>query len=533
MRRLVPRAARLAVLAVAVFAWLPSGAQANAPALSGAATHPLWSSSSVADFDRELDLLREAGASSVRIGIGWSSLEETGKGVHNQGYVQKADTFFEHARARGLRVIVTFWETPCWASSAPAELKQDCAGAWWDRGVTRYPPAQPADFADAAAWVAARWGRDMAALEIWNEPNFKAFFQSAAPNADYAALLRAAYPRIKGVAPDLPVLGAAMLGSDLPFLEGLYSAGIRGYYDAISSHPYSAGADPRDTSSSGTKYSFLLGVPKVREAMVAHGDGDKKLWFTELGWSSCGPGGTSSWCVTPETQARYVADAFRIIRDCWDFVHSVSVYNLRNTGTSATDRESQMGLLLNDFTPKPSYSAFKNVLAELRSNPGAPPPAAGTPACGGPAQAPPAASAPAAAAPAASAPVAAAPAPAVFPPVVPGPAVAKDRVAPTLRGLSLRPTRLRRGARARIAWSLSEPARVSFRLEGLRGRASRWVRLRGSFGRSGALGANGLSFAGRLRGRLLVPGRYRVVALARDGAGNVSAPARTAFRIVR
>ena len=173
----------------------------------------------------------------------------------------------------------------------------------------------------------------MAALEIWNEPNYSYFFQSSAPAADYAALLKAAYPRIKQVAPDLTVLGPAMLGSDAPFLEELYSAGIGGYYDGISSRPFNVGADPRDTAPSryGRKHSFLLGVPWVREAMVAHGDGDKKLWFTELGWSSCGPGGTNAWCVTRETQARYVADSFRVIRDCWDYVDSVSIYN-----TSAT-----------------------------------------------------------------------------------------------------------------------------------------------------------------------------------------------------
>ena len=517
MGSLLSRAARLAAVAAAVLAWVPGESPANAPRLSGAATHPLWASSSVADSDRELDLLRAAGASTVRIDLGWSSLEQEGKGSRSQWYVDRADTFFAHARARGLRVIVTFWGTPCWASSAPADLKQGCAGPWWERGVNRYPPADAGDFAEAAAWVAARWHRDMAALEIWNEPNYNAFFRSSAPAADYAALLKAAYPRIKQVAPDLTVLGPAMLGSDVPFLEALYSAGIRGYYDGLSSHPYNAGADPGDPTPArgGQGNPFLFGVPRVREAMVAHGDGDKRLWLTELGWSSCGPGGTSTWCVTPDAQARYVADAFRVIRDCWDFVDSVSIYNLRNKGTDPNDRESQMGLLLNDFTPKPSYGAFRDVLAELRAHPGVPPPAAGTPACGVPEEPRP-----------------------VDPgagPAGPGdrPVDRRDLVGPTVRGLTLRPTSFRRGRRSRIAWAQSEPARVSFRLERLQGRRARWLRLRGSFRRAGAAGANRLRFAGRLGRRLLVPGRYRVVAVARDGAGNVSAPVRAAFRIVR
>lgn len=194
------RLSKLLVLTTWLLALAPAGtATANAPPLRGAATHPLWASSSVADFDRELDLLVAAGANTVRIDIGWSTLELAGKNQRDQAYVQKADTFFAHARARGLKAIVTFFTTPCWASSAPPEVKQDCAGAWWDRGVGYYPPANVADFADAAAWVAQRWGDDMAALEIWNEPNYNHWFRSAAPATDYAAMLRAAYPRIKQV----------------------------------------------------------------------------------------------------------------------------------------------------------------------------------------------------------------------------------------------------------------------------------------------------------------------------------------------
>jgi hypothetical protein len=66
---------------------------------------------------------------------------------------------------------VTLFTTPCWASSAPDTIEQGCAGAWWEREVGSYPPTNPADFAEAAAWVAARWGDSMAAIEIWKTAN--------------------------------------------------------------------------------------------------------------------------------------------------------------------------------------------------------------------------------------------------------------------------------------------------------------------------------------------------------------------------
>jgi hypothetical protein len=59
------------------------------------------------------------------------------------------------------------------------------------------------------------------------------------------------------------------------------------------------------------------------------------------------------------------------------------------------------------------------------------------------------------------------------------------------------------------------------------------VSVRGSFLVPGNPGANKVRFRGRIGGRRLRPGRYRLVANATDLAGNVSKPARTAFRIVR
>src|SRR3712207_1365833 len=95
------------ILGLFVVATAPGPEPPSASQLRGAQTHPLWSDSSTADFDRELDLLREAGATAVRIDITWSSLEPTGKGEFARSYVTRADAFMQHARERGLKVIVT------------------------------------------------------------------------------------------------------------------------------------------------------------------------------------------------------------------------------------------------------------------------------------------------------------------------------------------------------------------------------------------------------------------------------------------
>jgi CSLREA domain-containing protein len=55
----------------------------------------------------------------------------------------------------------------------------------------------------------------------------------------------------------------------------------------------------------------------------------------------------------------------------------------------------------------------------------------------------------------------------------------------------------------------------------------------GSFSRNAAAGANGVPFNGRLNGRKLKPGSYRLTASPTDPSGNHGAPASVSFKIVK
>lgn len=328
----------------------------------GVQLHPFWSDTTTRDVERELDMTKAAGADTVRIDLSWSTLEFEGKGRRSADYIAKVDRFFEQARSRDLRVIATFWSTPCWASTAPAERKQGCRGRWWERGVQRYPPQRASDYADAATWVARRWGDHMDALEIWNEPNLPAFMRSPQPARAYAAIVKSAYPQIKDAAPGLPVLAGAMSLSDGMFLTALYDEGIKGNYDGLSYHPYGDGRDPsRLGPPSERRYSFRRGTRWLRDIQAAHGDSATPLWQTEVGFTTC-TAAANRPCVTESQQSDYVAEVFRIVRDEMPFVRAVIVYNLRNKGTDPADVESQFGLLERDFRPKLGYRGLERAL---------------------------------------------------------------------------------------------------------------------------------------------------------------------------
>jgi hypothetical protein len=95
--------------------------------------------------------------------------------------------------------------------------------------------------------------------------------------------------------------------------------------------------------------------------------------------------------------------------------------------------------------------------------------------------------------------------------------------APTLG--TLRVKGAKRGFR--VSYTLSEAARVTFRVE--RKKGTRYRRVRGRISKSGRAGANSFRWNGRLKGKHLRPGRYRLVAVAADASNERSAPVRAKF----
>lgn len=86
-----------------------------------------------------------------------------------------------------------------------------------------------------------------------------------------------------------------------------------------------------------------------------------------------------------------------------------------------------------------------------------------------------------------------------------------------------------------VTYRLSQAARATFTVKrAVRRRGLlRFVGVRGSFSRASSAGFNQLRFSGRLRGRKLAPGRYRLVVVAVDRRGLRSSARSVSFRIVR
>ncbi len=152
------------------------------------------------------------------------------------------------------------------------------------------------------------------------------------------------------------------------------------------------------------------------------------------------------------------------------------------------------------------------------------------------------------------------PAPPGGPP--PGSPATPDTTRPVLSRVSLAPRRFLAGKRvrprtrrrpaigARLRFTLSEAATVTIRIDALlpgrrlrqrcvpprrapRGRVCKRRVRRGALTHAGGQGANRRNLTGRLRGKRLPPGAYRATLKAKDAAGNVSAPRRVEFTVLR
>jgi len=300
--------------------------------------------STSAQADHSMTAARALHAQVVRVDLPWAVLQPLGAARIDPVALAFADRLIGDATADGMRVIVFVDSTPCWASSAPASLLGTCIPGKSSR-ANAWPPVKPADYAAIVSYLAGRYGAHLAAIEVWDEPDQANQLHFAGPNKPqrYAAILRAAYPAIKRVNPNVPVLAGSLVGANGAFLRALYAAGIKGYYDGLAVHFYTL---------------TLASLRSIREVQLANGD-TKPLWLDEFGWSSCYPQYKTQQeqaCVTAQTQATNLTDTFRALAHT-AYIAAAVLYKLQGYP------QEEFGVLSSSGAPKPSFAALSRVLA--------------------------------------------------------------------------------------------------------------------------------------------------------------------------
>lgn len=324
-----------------------SEASAQVRPAMGSVFHATWSDYDNAKRIRVLDMLAAAGVEWVRIDMGWDVFEKDGPGVYNQSYIDLVSHAVDAANARGIKVLGMIWWTPDWATGGR-------------RGT--YPPRDPADYGRFAGWIADQFKGRVQAWEIWNEPNHDSFWTGTI--GEYVQLVKAAYPKIKAADPNALVVAGSTSHNDTTTLRKMYDAGMGGYFDVLSTHPYQGMQNdpPEVPDTTGDKWWLLSHVKSVRDLMKSRGDGSKKIWFTEYGWSAHkNTGGEENWelGVTPAQQADFLVRAAEFVKANYPYVTNMFWYNSRAKATGDVHQDG-FGLLNRDFSPRLVYDALKS-----------------------------------------------------------------------------------------------------------------------------------------------------------------------------
>jgi exo-beta-1,3-glucanase (GH17 family) len=130
------------------------------------------------------------------------------------------------------------------------------------------------------------------------------------------------------------------------------------YYSAVAVHPYSVEAPDRYTPGSSRWQTRRL--EEIRAFLVARGDGEKRMWLTEIGWPTCP---RDSTCVSERAQAAYMRSLFKLARTRWrDYVDAVVIYALKDYKPSAGPaREGYFGLVRADGRRKPAWRTLRRL----------------------------------------------------------------------------------------------------------------------------------------------------------------------------
>jgi Glycosyl hydrolase catalytic core len=314
--------------------------------------------------DAEFERMHGGGVSTYRMAISWPAIQSSAGAPFDW---TASDRLVADLTANRIEPLPVLYGSPCFVVACdPVDSGQ----------VSPRPPTESAQaelaWAEFIGEVVGRYGpggrfwsehpslpeRPLRVWEIWNEPNVPEFYAPTPSAEGYAELLRISAKAIGSADPEATILIGGLPGdprkpgsiAGTEFLEGLYRAGARAYFDAVAVHPYSP-------DLAGVRSQLA----DVRRVLDGRGDSETPIWVTELGWGAT-TNGDGRFVETIDGQAEMLLGAFELLeakRKEWNVARALW-YAWRDppAGQPACSWCRTAGLFDAAGNPRPAWSAF-------------------------------------------------------------------------------------------------------------------------------------------------------------------------------
>lgn len=311
--------------------------------------------------------LEELGIGWVKVQLSWKLYEPQPNQYHAERFAE-LDAFVRRANEADMKVLLG-------VSKAPE----------WSRPTTEMdgPPVDFGLYERFMRDLSTRYQGQVAAYELWNEPNLQREWNgSTLGGAEFARLLQFGVNGVRAVDSEvLLIAGApAVTGiddgitavADRRFLEQMLAAGAGNLVDGLGVHPYGF-ANPPDSSithpemtnapSHNNHPTFFFADTLNDYAVIMQNAGvSLPLWATEFGWGSfenvapTAPTGVEYMNDVNEwQQAEHTLRAFQLAQEN-EMIGTLFLWNLNFGPLLGTDfAESGYSILRPDGTKRPVY----------------------------------------------------------------------------------------------------------------------------------------------------------------------------------
>jgi hypothetical protein len=209
--------------------------------------------------EREYQLLEDIGCEWLRVDYHWNSIEKTPGNFNFSSMDQFTQTALQHNK----KIIAVL-----------------CYDAGWihnDNKPHEYiPPEHYDSYIRFVSETVKRYKNQVAAFEIWNEPNLrtKRFWKGS--DDEFFTLYRKTVKAIKSIDPNIVVTTPGLFRGDNRYLQKMFEAGAMADVDVISFHPYAA-----------TLSGYLNQIERLKDKAEKYEfKGD--FWISEMGYPTGG-----------------------------------------------------------------------------------------------------------------------------------------------------------------------------------------------------------------------------------------------------